>query len=98
MPATTTPTFRTKFTATDDHLCSLLYEDAATGDFVTRHFFAPADGGYVREWVNGGRDARQVCDALGAGGATLYWSGRKPLIEMIRREFRLMRRRERAEF
>ncbi len=49
-----------------------------------RAFFVPADGGYVREWLDGG-DARQVCNQLRHGGSTLR-SSALCLVDDIRRE------------
>lgn len=76
---------RTTITADQDNRCTLRYEDEM-GDPVTREFFAPSGGGYVREdWTN----ARQVCVRLSSFGDTLIW---RPvtgtLADLIRRERR----------
>lgn len=75
------------------HRCSLRYDDER-GRRVERDFFAPPGGGYVRE---GWSDPRQVCDRLGSTGATLVWDPASgPLVELVRREWRAMRRAERT--
>jgi hypothetical protein len=66
---------------------------------VTRVFVCPPDGGYVREQING--EWKQVCDRLACMGSTLSCSSRERLAELIRREYRAMRRAEKramAEF
>jgi hypothetical protein len=62
---------------------------------VTREFTCPPDGGYVRERRDG--DWKQVCDKLAAMGSTLMCSSREKLAELIRREYRAMRRAEKRE-
>jgi hypothetical protein len=37
---------------------------------------------------------RQVCDGLAHRGWCLQWSGEQPLVNLIRREYRAMRRGE----
>lgn len=61
---------------------------------VTREFFCPLAGGYVREWRPGGPH-NQVCDGLGNRGSTLV-STPDALAEDIRREYRAMRRAQKA--
>jgi len=51
---------------------------------------APLDGGYVTDDGSG----KQVCKRLGRFGDTLYWGGHVPLVELIRREYRALRRAE----
>ena len=58
---------------------------------VTRVFCCPEKGGYVREQYGNG-EWKQVCDGLAARGATLYCSSRAKLLDMIRTEYRAMRR------
>lgn len=73
--------------------CTIRYEDEA-GQLVERDFFAPAEGGYVREdW----RNPRQVCERLQGGGATLVWSPERDgtLASLVRREWRARRAAER---
>jgi hypothetical protein len=62
--------------------------EAWTGDLVAREFFAR--GSYVYEST--GRGERQVCARLSTRGETLRAS--EPLIEIIRSEYRAMRRDE----
>jgi hypothetical protein len=73
--------------------CTLRYEDEE-GHVIERDFFAPRDGGYVREdWSN----PRQVCERLSGGGATLVWQPKRDatLADLIRRERRAACRRAR---
>lgn len=68
------------------------YDDVITGERRTREFMAPANGGYVREWIRG--DWKQISDGLSNRGNTLYLNKGVSLIVMIRREYRAMRRAE----
>ena len=72
------------------------YDDCISGDRVTRTFFCPTGGGYVRE-----QDSRQqypqVCDRLSSRGSTLTCKSRDNLIDLIRHEYRAMRRMEQIE-
>ena len=62
---------------------------------VERVFTCPDDGGYVREKMsNGGWE--QVCDKLAVRGSTLSCSSRDRLLDLIRAEYRAMRRAEKA--
>lgn len=62
---------------------------------VERVFTCPDDGGYVREKMsNGGWE--QVCDKLAGRGSTLSCSSRDRLLDLIRAEYRAMRRAEKA--
>ncbi len=73
---------------------TMTYQDDM-GRVVTREFFAPAEGGYVREnWNN----PRQVCAMLAGGGATLVWNPKRDpeLVDLIRRERAQAMRAERA--
>jgi len=56
-----------------------------------RKFTCPPDGGYVVELLPSG-DTTQVCDLLAHRGPTLLCPSRDALQEMIRREYRKMRR------
>ena len=61
------------------------------GDIVSRTFWVPAAGGYVRE------GSHQVCRKLSTRGDTLM-STRDSLLADIRREYRAMRRSEKTQF
>lgn len=37
---------------------------------------------------------KQVCDELGYTGPTLFWTGKEPLIELIRKEHKKRQRRK----
>lgn len=85
-----------KTTIKTDHApnyVTISYDDCF-GDRVTRTFFCPASGGYIRESV---RDYPQVCDQLAHSGSTLYAESGNDLIKIIRREYRSMRRAEKRE-
>ena len=62
---------------------------------VTRLFSCPPDGGYVIEWRNG--EWKQVCDRLAGMGSTLSCRNRDSLPDLIRREYKAMRREEKRE-
>lgn len=64
------------------------------GEPRDREFFVPSSGGYVREWRYNGNH-RQVCDGLGNRGSTLV-STPDTLADDIRREYRAMRRAQKA--
>lgn len=81
---------KTKINLTEGGTVLVEYDSPFMGDRVTREFMAPAAGGYVREWVSG--DWKQVCDGLSDSGSTLYLVDGGSLIEMIRKEYRAMRR------
>jgi hypothetical protein len=57
----------------------------------TRRFTCPSDGGYVVELLPSG-DTTQVCDLLAHRGPTLISASRDALPDLIRREYRKMRR------
>ena len=54
------------------------------------HYWAPMDGGYVREESGSrhGTFGTQVCDGLAYRGPTLRWTGDFTLAELIRDEAR----------
>lgn len=57
---------------------------------VTREFWAPSGGGYVRE-LSGGRcgyEGEQVCELLKHRGCTLEYAPGGKLDKIIRREYR----------
>jgi len=62
---------------------------------VVRIFTCPLSGGYVMEHRNG--EWKQVCDRLAHTGSTLTCSSRERLLDLIRREYRAMRRAEKRE-
>lgn len=70
------------------------FTDAYTDERVTRRFSAPTAEGYVTEHMRGGRTG-QVCEQLASTGSTLRAS-RETLADVIRREYRAMRRAEKA--
>lgn len=88
---------RARFITTDLGYVSLSYDvdDYDGVHRVTRTFFCPDDGGYVREYRNG--DWKQVCVRLNYMGSTLRCSSRDKLLTLIRREYKAMRREEKRE-
>lgn len=68
----------------------------STGE--TRHYWAPADGGYIYDVTHSpGTTGQQVCDGMGSLGETLRWSGRGDLANLIRAEVRAYYRAEDRE-
>lgn len=75
---------------------TISYTDAYTDKRVERTFGAPTGReGYVVE-LDGRGGSRQVCDELASTGNTLMCSAER-LPEVIRREYRAMRRGEKSE-
>lgn len=69
---------------------SLEYDDEDTQERVTRTFCCPSSGGYVRELH---RDEwKQVCNLLAARGETLTCPSDSELPDLIRTEYKAMRR------
>jgi hypothetical protein len=58
---------------------------------IEREFMRPIGGIYVREKV--GTEWRQVCDALAPTGPTLTCEADQDLADVIRQEYRRMKRR-----
>jgi hypothetical protein len=85
---------KTTITSDDQGYITISYDCAYTGERITRTFFCPINGGYVRESLH---DYPQVCEQLAHHGSTLTCSSRGHLIDVIRREYRAMRRAEKRE-
>lgn len=68
------------------HECTMRFLDEH-GNYYERNFFAPSNGGYVRENYH---QPRQVCEGLRRLGNTLWWDPKydKTLSALIRRESR----------
>ena len=52
------------------------------------NYWAPTNGGYVRDVSDPNRPGtlgHQVCEELTYSGSTLYWDGKHPLVDMVRR-------------
>ena len=79
---------RATFKSYGSNHVTLAYDDE--GERVIRSFTAPVDGGYVQEILSNGA-YRQVCEKLYRRGTTLYFNADKPLIDLIRAEYRAMR-------
>jgi hypothetical protein len=86
---------RTKITADAQGRVTMAYVDWQ-GERRLRTFVCPANGGYVRETYASGSNP-QVCERLSSAGSTLSVSSRSGLLELIRREYRKMRRAEKRE-
>lgn len=87
---------RTQITVGTSGAVTIAYDDDFLGERVTRTFVCGVDGGYVREIDNCGRYP-QVCEGLARLGNTLSCGSRAALPELIRREYRRMRRNEQAQ-
>ncbi|MPS30043.1 MAG: hypothetical protein E2576_14210 [Alcaligenaceae bacterium] len=87
---------RTSLTVGTSGAVTIAYDDGFLGERVTRTFVCDANGGYVREMDNDGRYP-QVCEGLARLGNTLSCGSRAALPELIRREYRRMRRTEQAQ-
>jgi hypothetical protein len=85
---------RTQITTDDYGYVTISYDHYYTGDRVTRTFFCPPDGGYVRESCDG---YPQVCERLASMGNTLLAGSRETLPKLIRREYQAMRAAEKRE-
>lgn len=88
---------RAKFTRIGRYGVELEYSDPVTESKITRQFFA--HGRQVFEAVTFTGPERQVCEKLDNRGSTLELppDGSLELIDLIRREYRAMRRRLLAE-
>lgn len=80
---------------TDEHGRVTIRYEGEAGGAVERTFIAPMDGGYVRELRPDG-STTQPCERLARLGNTLMVDRRENLPALIRREYRAMRRTERA--
>lgn len=91
---------KTKFSVDESGRVTIEYDDAfhwsGETERVTRTFICPHNGGYVREKMSNG-NWEQVCESLAGTGNTLSCASRAQLIELIRAEYRAMRREEKRE-
>lgn len=70
---------------------TVTYTDTFEEREVRLECYAPSAGGYVRA-----ADHSQVCEGLASMGNTLTWHpSQGPLVELLRREYKRMRRNER---
>lgn len=83
---------KTTIKAIANNRVEIKYECGISGDVITEEFSAPIAGGYVR-FASG----NQVCDKLMTRGSTLMWSGKEPLVNLIRHEYQALRRAEKRE-
>ena len=80
---------KTKFSTDGQGRVTIVYDDSE------RTFTCPETGGYVREILDNG-SAPQTCKYLGYRGVTLICKSRADLLDLIRREYRAMRRKEQS--
>jgi hypothetical protein len=73
--------------------CSITFADGITDEICSMELFAPIGGGYVKIEANG---YPQICERLTRTGNTLMWDGAGELADLIRREYRRMRRSEKT--
>ena len=91
---------RTRIQSIDENrvilTCDVERLDPSMGGTISIEYWSPSGGGYVYEIdeQHPGTLGRQVCEFLGSLGSTLHWSGRQPLVDMIRREWKRARRDE----
>lgn len=96
---------RMRLTESGDNRCVLEHDaddwsDPLGPDRVVREFWAPSDGGYIREITEDrpGTLGYQVCDCLDGLGNTLEWRpGYGSLARVIRREWRARARAMKAQ-
>ncbi len=62
--------------------------DPYSGEEITREFFIPTKGGYVREYTSNIYDTPQVCAGLSKYGNTLHCNDGQHLLETVRKEWR----------
>ena len=83
---------KTVFKKIDSSTVSISYDDYMTGERVTREFWIPISGGYIRE------SERQVCNGLSDRGYTLMANDQDDLLGAVRREYAAMRANDRRIF
>lgn len=87
---------KTTITAHDDRHVTLAFDDLLSGQRITMDIWAPVprEGGssYVR--YNG---EKQLCYGLSSRGNTLSYSHGTKLVDLVRREYRAMRRADKRE-
>ena len=72
-----------KIPAEDGDIIRVFWADSAYDDKKEGYIYK---GGYVYDIThNPGTSGRQVCIGLSGNGDTLWWSGKEPLINLIRR-------------
>lgn len=87
---------KTTITAHDDRRVTLAFDDLLSGNRITMEIWAPAprEGGssYIR--YNGDR---QLCYGLSSTGGTMSYTAGTKLVDIVRREYRAMRRADKRE-
>lgn len=83
---------KTTIKQTGDHEVTLTAIDPITDEPISRVFWTPTSGGYIREGANHTADDKQVCAALGGRGNTLTAGNIDDLLATIRREWHAYRK------
>lgn len=83
---------RTTITKTADNEVTLTAIDPWADEPITRVFWIPTSGGYVREGDRHIADDRQVCNGLDRKGSTLMADDGDELLSIIRTEWKVCRR------
>ena len=89
-------TTRTTIKQENNGYVRLTYTDEGTSVRTSRTFRAPRASGYVQEWDEYRQEWRQVFGPLGHKGWALTASQEK-LLDVIRKEWRKMKRDERRQ-
>lgn len=91
-PVAAAPKIRTSIKSVSHSVVDIRFADSFTGELREYRLHARPEGGYVRY----GSEGKHICERLSRSGPTLTWSGEKPLVDLIRREYRAMRRADKA--
>ncbi len=87
---------RTKIIEHDERDVTLRYLSSYTDEVVEMHIWAPRPGDSGMSYVRCDGD-KQLCAGLSSGGETLtYYAGTR-LVDLVRSEYRAMRRAEKRD-
>lgn len=83
-------------TAHDDRHVSLAYDDLLSGERIKLEIWAPVprEGGSSYIHYNGDK---QLCHGLSGSGNTMTYPAGARLVDIVRREYRAMRRADKRE-
>lgn len=87
---------KTTIRAVSDRNVKIAFDDSVTGERIEMDIWAPmpADGASTYVRYNGDR---QLCVGLNGSGSTLMYRDGTKLVDLVRREYRAMRRAEQRE-
>lgn len=87
---------KTTITAHDDRHVTLAFDDLLSGERITMDIWAPVprEGGSTYIRYNGDK---QLCYGLSSTGSTMSYTDGGKLVDIVRREYRAMRRTEKRE-